>query len=62
MGGDVATIIFSAFIASFFLKNLVIENYKTKIALLSLFLLSLSYFEIKNIQELIMIISKILKN
>ncbi|PPR49660.1 MAG: hypothetical protein CFH15_01077 [Alphaproteobacteria bacterium MarineAlpha5_Bin5] len=50
-GGDVATIIFSAFIASFFLKNLVIENYKTKIALFSLFLLSLLYFEIKNIQR-----------
>ena len=50
-GGDVATVIFGAFLSSFFLKNLIINNFRTKLVLFSLFFLSLSYFEIRNIQS-----------
>lgn len=50
-GGDVATVIFCAFLSSFFLKNLILDNFRTKIAIISLFVLSISYFEIRNIQR-----------
>ena len=50
-GGDVATVTLCAFLSSFFLKNLILDNFRTKIAIISLFVLSISYFEIRNIQR-----------
>ena len=50
-GGDVATIVFISFLASYFLQNLNFNTLRTKFVFLFLLLVSLSYFEIKNIQR-----------
>ena len=51
-GGDVAIVVFVSFISSFFLKNLYFEKFRTKITIVLLFLISISYFEVRNINRI----------
>ena len=50
-GGDVATIIFSGFIASFLLQNLDFNHNYSKRVIILLFILSIFYYEAKNINR-----------